>query len=371
MENLLFVANGKYTSDRTLMSGVTFSIYSQLIKHYKVDALEITTSYPLRTTIEAVIEKYILKKTHSRQHSVKYSKKCCNIVNKHLKIKADYKAILVMGIHLAPYLNTDIPIVYFSDAVFSSMVGYYYKKMSKKRIKEGNLLQKLTLRKSKKAVFASEWARQNAIRDYNVLKEKTEIVHFGSNIEISNIVHKAHKDINLLFVGVDWKRKGADIAVECVKILNNIDKNNKYNLHLVGCDAPYKINLDYIHIYGFINRNVPSQRKVLDNLREISDIFILPTQAECAGIVFCESSAYGIPSITFDTGGVGDYVINGINGYRLPLNATPHDFASKIMEMVNNGNLLNKMKEESRKLYENDLNWNTFGEKLTQIIDNC
>jgi len=371
MEKILMIANGKFTHDRRLMSGVTFSIYSQLVKHFKVDALELTISYPFMTSVEAVIEKYILKKVHSRQHSIKYAKKCCRFINSYLKKKQNYKAILVMGIHLAPFLETDIPIIYFSDAVFSSMVGYYYRDMSKRRIKEGNYLQKMTLKKAKKSIFASEWARANAIRDYGVKKADTSVVHIGCNIEINHCVHKEHNNINLLFVGVDWKRKGADIAVECVKTLNKIDKDNRYELHLVGCNPPYEINIDYIHIYGFINRNIASQKKVLDDLREISDIFILPTQAECAGIVFCESSAYGIPSITFDTGGVGDYVHNGINGYRLPTDASPEDFAKKIMEIVHNQDLLQHIKESSKKLYENDLNWNTFGNKVSEIINHC
>ena len=50
-----------------------------------------------------------------------------------------------------------------------------------------------------------------------------------------------------------------------------------------------------------------------------SDILLLPTQAECAGIVFVEASAYSMPIFTHDTGGISNYVINGINGYRLPL----------------------------------------------------
>lgn len=45
------------------------------------------------------------------------------------------------------------------------------------------------------------------------------------------------------------------------------------------------------------------------------NFLLLPTIAECAGIVFAEASGYGIPSITYDTGGVGTYVIDGINGF--------------------------------------------------------
>ena len=35
------------------------------------------------------------------------------------------------------------------------------------------------------------------------------------------------------------------------------------------------------------------------------------------------------PVITYDTGGVGNYVINGLNGYRLPLSSDAKDFRIK------------------------------------------
>ncbi|WP_270350498.1 glycosyltransferase [Ligilactobacillus salivarius] len=61
---------------------------------------------------------------------------------------------------------------------------------------------------------------------------------------------------------------------------------------------------------------------------------LLPTRAECAGIVFNEASAFGVPSLSVDTGGVADYVKNNINGYRMPLSANGEDFALKIEEWI-------------------------------------
>ena len=110
-------------------------------------------------------------------------------------------------------------------------------------------------------------------------------------------------------------------------------------------------------IYGFLNRNIPEQQELLISLREKADIFILPTQAECAGIVFCESSAYGIPSITYDTGGIGDYVINGENGYRLPIGASGKEFARVIMDLVNSPGKLNEMRKNAKEMYSKELNW--------------
>jgi hypothetical protein len=50
--------------------------------------------------------------------------------------------------------------------------------------------------------------------------------------------------------------------------------------------------------------------------------------------VFGECSAYGIPIYTYDTGGIGDYVFNEKNGYRLPTTAGPKEFAEKIISTL-------------------------------------
>lgn len=64
-----------------------------------------------------------------------------------------------------------------------------------------------------------------------------------------------------------------------------------------------------------------------------SDFLLLPTRAESYGIVFCEASAFGIPSITTDVGGVSGVVHNGKNGYTLPYSANGHDYAHMIAEV--------------------------------------
>lgn len=131
---------------------------------------------------------------------------------------------------------------------------------------------------------------------------------------------------------------------------------------------PRKLNNEHIKIYGFLNRNIPEQQELLISLREKADIFILPTQAECAGIVFCESSAYGIPSITYDTGGIGDYVINGENGYRLPIGASGKEFARVIMDLVNSPGKLNEMRKNAKEMYSKELNWNHLGDIIHSVL---
>ena len=126
---------------------------------------------------------------------------------------------------------------------------------------------------------------------------------------------------------------------------------------------------DNIEVFGLLNRDIKEQREKLEYLRKISDIFVLPTHAECAGIVFCEACAYSMPSITYDTGGIPDYVINDYNGYRLPLESKGRDFADAIIKIQKDGKM-QMLQDNAGKMYNDDLNWKHFAQSLKEIIDN-
>lgn len=141
----------------------------------------------------------------------------------------------------------------------------------------------------------------------------------------------------------------------------------------MGCEIPENdkkiVNPEVVITYGFLNQNDVDGMKLLNKLYRLADFFLLPTKAECAGIVYGEASAYSVPIITYDTGGVGDYVINGKNGYRLPPTATAEDFAKKILSIVQNPLEWDSLQKNTRNIYEEDLNWSVFGKKLWNVIE--
>lgn len=62
-------------------------------------------------------------------------------------------------------------------------------------------------------------------------------------------------------------------------------------------------------------------------------------------------------------------MLNGVNGYRFPLEATGNDFARKIESCLATGELEN-MSSLSRQLYKERLNWDTWAEKMRTIVIN-
>jgi glycosyltransferase involved in cell wall biosynthesis len=99
-----------------------------------------------------------------------------------------------------------------------------------------------------------------------------------------------------------------------------------------------------------------------------ADFLLVPSRQECYGIVFCEASAFGLPSITSDTGGIAGAVIDGINAFRLPCTARGNEYAQLIADLYTNDQCYNKLVRSSIEVFESRLNWDTWGMAVRDIL---
>lgn len=364
--------NGNSPFDRKASSGTTFQMYQAL----KKIGADIVWLQPRKNLFYNLVDFFykilaVFSRTRIlRDHTIVLAK----LRSRSLKIQ-DIKSCDIL---FAPFasttlyaLKTEKPIIYLSDATFATMVDFYYKDVPIWNIKQANKIEQVTLLKATHAIYASHWAYQSAIKDYNIDKSKLHVIEFGANIDDKNI--KPHKfkyngKLELLFLGVDWIRKGGDIAVEATKYLNTMGIST--TLHIVGISNLDRdiTNLPYVKSYGFFNKNNPDDYNQLVSIIQQSHCLLLPTKAECAGIVFCESSANGLPIFTYNTGGVANYVINGKNGYMLPLGTTGNKFGEKISECLRSGEL-ERMSKTAVDTYRRKLNWTVWGQKFEEIIN--
>jgi glycosyltransferase involved in cell wall biosynthesis len=118
-----------------------------------------------------------------------------------------------------------------------------------------------------------------------------------------------------------------------------------------------------------LGKSDPLQRRRLSQLFLEANFFLFPTLAEAYGIVLCEASAHGLPSLARDTGGVGAAVTDGENGYLLPPDATGRQYANKILKIVQDGSNYERLVLSSRMAYEERLNWDAWGRAVKPIFE--
>lgn len=359
--------------DRTYMSGTNFKICESLSSlGYEIDWIRVRRSkqFLLYSNLIRRINKFRKNKIDV-DHTILGSKLLSQAIDITALSKCDV-LFTAFGSQYICKLHVEQPIISLTDATFHLMVGYYYtNKLCKWSVKQGNLVEQYAFDTSKAIVVASQWTANSLLKDYHQPLQKVHVVEFGANIDDKDIIKRQFSyngHLHVLFLGVDWKRKGGQIAVDTCKWLN--EHGVSATLHIVGIkDLDESIlKLPYIDYIGFLNKNIPEQYAKLVEIIRLCHCLLLPTLKEAAGIAFCEASAYGLPSFSHLTGGTGNYVYDGRNGYLLPLGSTGADFGSKIKQCLESGEL-ERMSITAKEVYKEKLNWHVWANKVEKIIN--
>ena len=91
------------------------------------------------------------------------------------------------------------------------------------------------------------------------------------------------------------------------------------------------------------------QSKVINDLYNLSDVFVLPTLIESFGIVLLEAMASQIPIISTNTPGVRDVLDNGKYGILVKPNSA-NELYLQMINIYKNENLRIKMVKETNKI---------------------
>ena len=361
--------------DKTAWSGTYFNTYQAIKKYYETEIFFYKWPWHVR---ESLILHKQFQKLGNKKAAVEFLKGYAKYFSKQLEKELKTRKVDLLFIPSAPqlmaYCKTDIPVIYMTDATFFQLQGYYplFKDIASYNINQGIQADKLVFEKATHCMLASEWTKQSVINDYNIPENKITVAPLGANLDVIPGIGELKKEKNkicqLLFLGVEWERKGGQIALDTFYKLQK--DGMQVQLTIIGCVPPVSVADKNIIVIPFINKHNKEEAVQLYNIFCNSNFLLLPTRAECAGVVFCEASAFGIPSITTNTGGVNTYVQDGVNGFALPLVATAVEYAEKIQQLFRNDEMYEQLCISSRKKYEEELNWDTWGKTFYTIAEN-
>ena len=273
------------------------------------------------------------------------------------------------------YLKTNVPIIYFGDATYKIYSDTYKKEFRNAGSFtkwEGNFLEQRSLDKSKLVILTSQWAVQSAIKDYGILATKIETILLGANVD--NIPDRQSiflKDLNpqltLLFLAVDWDRKGGAIAFET--LVNLHAQGISAKLIVCGCVPPAGYEHPFLQTIPFVNKNISDDYALFVKLLSTSHFLLVPTRADCSLLVAMEAASYGMPAITTRTGGVPDVVIDGVNGYCLPYEADGTAYAGLIAEIFMDKDRYHQLIVSSRDRFDHALSWDRWAVDFLKALE--
>lgn len=347
----------------------------------KREDIEVITIGPVNSVIEPMLKliKFTLGKifnikynyTHSKILAYEYSVRFKLILKSHPDI--EYIIAPASSTQIA-LLKTEIPILYISDTTFGQINDYYpyFEKIAYFSKKESDKIEMLALNNATLISFPSLWASQYTEINYKIDKNKIKTIPWGPNLKTipslkKRILPSKKNELYCLFLGVDWFRKGGDVAVKAVQYARS--KGNNINLIICGC-VPIGIEpADWMTIIPSLNKNNTLEYDKFCDLLTNTDVLLLPTKAECYGMVFCEASAYGIPSIATNTGGIPSIIEHNKSGLLIE---DPNDYTSfgeALHEILSNDNKYYEMSTFARARYERELNWGVWAKETLRFIN--
>jgi glycosyltransferase involved in cell wall biosynthesis len=360
--------------EKSSWSGTYFHAYHAIKKSAAVETFQY--KWPWYVREQLIFHKQIQKLKHKKV-AVEFLKGYAKWFSRQLEKDLLTSKVDVLFVPAAPqliaYCNTTAPVVFMTDATFKQIQGYYnsFDNLATYNLAQGIELDKRAFENAAHCMLASSWTKQSAINDYGIPENKITVVPLGANLDIipgkGDLKKEKNKICQLLFLGVEWERKGGQIALDTFYQLQK--DGVPVQLTIIGCVPPVAITDANITVIPFINKHNKEEAAQLYNIFCNSDFLLLPTRAECAGVVFCEASAFGIPSITTNTGGVSSYVQDGINGFALPLVAGATDYAQKIAAIFSDDILYQQLCITSRIKYEKELNWDSWGKAFFSIAE--
>ena len=275
------------------------------------------------------------------------------------------------------YLRAKQPIAFWTDATFGAMIDFYpsFSNLAPESIRDGNIAEQDALDRCRLAIYSSEWAANSAINLYGADPRKVKVVCFGANLKS----HRTFEDIKtlaaaksknccrLLFLGVEWFRKGGPMALQVASTLNQMGLPTE--LQIVGCTPPNTAKLpSFVKVLGFLSKKTAEGRNTLNRLFEQAHFLIVPSLAECTPIVFCEAASFGVPCLSTTVGGIPTIILNDINGKIFPKSDPANKYAEYIIAVMSNPRRYQDLALSSFGEYETRLNWNSAGKKVKQLL---
>jgi len=236
------------------------------------------------------------------------------------------------------------------------------------------LIEEYNLNRAKHVIATSIGIKREIMKYYNIPSKKISLIPNGVNIEKfkpdrkKRIIFRkklkiSQKDVVLLFVGRNLKRKGLEYAIKALHMV----KENNIKLIVCGGDDEYHRNL--------VDRSNENERvmfmgdvKNTDEYYAMADIFVFPTFYEGFSFATLEAAASGLPIIATKANGTEDLIENGKNGFLLRTR-TPKEISNKIKLLVKNSKLRKQMGKNARETVVKKFAWNIIAKQILEVFE--
>ena len=231
--------------------------------------------------------------------------------------------------------------------------------------------------------YASQWACDEALKAFgpvgragSAMTSRLHVAPLGSNWVptisrgelLARVDARSPDRIELLYLGKDWERKGGPLAVEVAALLHA--GGHAVRLHVAGCRpqlAPE--TAAFVTVHGPLYQTDPAEAAKLSELFLSSHFLIVPTLAECFGIVFGEAQGFALPPISRAVDAVPSVVADGVTGLLFDRDAPASAYVPRILALMADRVAYREMARLARDRFEALFTWDRMAEELVRLME--
>lgn len=209
---------------------------------------------------------------------------------------------------------------------------------------------KIAFKACKKVFFQNKDDCNEAVSTGLIENNKIEMIN-GSGVNLKKFTNKQlPKEPIFLFVGRLLKDKGIMEYIEAAKLVK--DRYPEARVQILGSFDTNPTAIKEEEIYKYVNRGLIEYLGTTSDVRpylEKCQAFVLPSYHEGTSKSMLEAMATGRPIITTDAPGCKEPVVDGVNGFLVPV-GNAGKLAEKMMWMIENQDKVGEMAQESLKI---------------------
>lgn len=206
--------------------------------------------------------------------------------------------------------------------------------------------------------------KRSLINDYSVPAARISVIGGGVNFGALPVLteRKPGAAFTVLFVGVDFHRKGGDLVLQAFGLLHKSYPSAR--LILVTRDAiPAGLAREGVRVLAPI-----WDREKMAALYRQADVFILPSRLETWGDVLLEAMSFALPCVGVTGQAMEDIIVHGETGFLVGPEQV-EALAQALIQMLEQPELRRRMGLAARRQVDQEFTWDRVVERLAPILE--
>ncbi|MEM9373285.1 MAG: glycosyltransferase family 4 protein [Planctomycetota bacterium] len=285
---------------------------------------------------------------------------------------------LLFGVCIATALadlDTDLPIVYFSDAASPIINATYpsFRVRGRALLDTRVAIERAALARVTRAAFAAPVARDSAIDDLGLDPAIASTIPMGANITPADPVSvrapsapPSARDCRLLIIAADPERKRVDLAVRAAESLRS--SGIHATLSVIGPGTRLARRSEAVDFCRPLLLSDPEHAAEHRRLLHACHLQLLPSVGEAFGIAPTESAHFARPSVVSDAGGLPFVVRHDDSGLVIPVEEPHQAWANAIASLVRDPERYRRYSAAALARARIEFTWSAWATKMVGVM---